>query len=406
MTRRVWLPAAALLAACAGPPATTPHPAPALILVSIDGFRADYLDRGLAPNLAALAARGVGARWLTPTFPTKTFPQHYTIVTGLHPSRHGIVANAFVDETDGARFNAFDSAVAGQPRWWGGEPVWVTAERQGVRAGTVFWPGSDYAIQGVRPSRYRPYDGRLSDSARVDTVMAWLALAADRRPRFLTLYLSGVDDAGHDHGPDSPQAAAAVRAADAVIGWLVERLERRGMRDAVNIVVVSDHGMAATSERRLVFFEDFVDSSLVRAIESGALLTLQPVGVSADSLLALLSRAPHMRVFRSDRAPAVWRYPDGPRVPPLVGVMEEGWVATTRDALARRRNRYNGGDHGYDPAAPAMRALFVAAGPSFRQGLTAEPFGNVHVYELLCAVLGLDPAANDGSLDSTRALLR
>lgn len=396
-----------LAASCGRPAGTAPATVPALILISLDGFRPDYLDRGLTPNLAALAARGVQARWLAPTFPTKTFPQHYTIVTGLHPSHHGIVANSFVDRTDGARFRYTDTASALLPRWWGGEPVWVTAERQGVRAATMFWPGSDAVIAGVRPSRWKRYDGDVPDAARVDTALAWLTLPAADRPRFVTLYFSDIDHWGHETGPDSPQLNDALRDTDAVLGRLVRGLERFGLLDRVNLVVVSDHGMTPTSERRLVFLDDYVDTTAVRMVEGGPFILLQPArGSSPDSLLAQLAAAPHLRLYRSDRTPPQWRYGDGPRVPPVVGVAEDGWLLTTRSALARRRNRYNGGDHGFDPASPTMRALFLAAGPSFRRGQVAEPFSNVHLYELLCAALGLVPAGNDGSLDSVRALLR
>jgi predicted AlkP superfamily pyrophosphatase or phosphodiesterase len=402
-----WLaPALLVLAACGGPPrAATPRAARALVLISIDGFRWDYLDRGITPNLTALAARGVRAR-MVPTFPTKTFPQHYTIVTGVHPGRHGIVGNNFVDASDGARFRFSDSTSARQSRWWGAEPIWVTAERQGVRSASFFWPGSDVEIAGVRPSRYKNYDGSVPDSNRVDTVLAWLSLPLEQRPRVVSLYFSEVDSWGHERGPDSPELERALRAVDTMIGRLVVGLARAGLGDQVDVVVVADHGMAPTSERRVVLLDDYADTNLVRLIEAGALVLMETRGVTADSVLRLLASAPHVTLYRRDLLPAAWRYPPTSRVPAIVGVAEEGWTFTTRAALARRRNRFNGGDHGYDPALRSMHVLFVAAGPSFRPGVVAEPFTNVHVYELLCAMLGLRPAPNDGSLDSVRALLR
>lgn len=405
--RRPWLLALGVLAACGGTPRPAPEEAPALILISLDGFRPDYIERGRTPHLSAIAARGVRARWMTPTFPTKTFPQHYTIVTGMYPSRHGIVGNAFVDSTDGVRFRYTDTTVF-LSRWWGGEPIWLTAERQGVRAATLFWPGSDVAIDGRRPTRWKRYDGDLPDTARVDSVLNWLAEPGERRPRLVTLYFSGIDHWGHETGPDSPELNAELPRTDSVIGRLVHGLERLGLTARVNLVIVSDHGMTPTSERRLVFFEDYADSSLARVVEDGPFITIAPSrGVSADSALAALSRAPHVRLYRSDRTPLEWRYRAGsPRIPAIVGVAEDGWRLTSRGALARRRNRFNGGDHGFDPASPTMRALFIAAGPSFAEGRVVGPFTNIHVYELMCAALGIRPGANDGSLDSVRAVLR
>jgi len=399
--------AAALVAACAAPRAPSPETAAPLILISIDGFHPDYLTRGLTPTLASLAAHGARARWMAPTFPTKTFPQHYTIVTGLYPSRHGIVANSFVDERDGGRFGYWDTTVAFLPRWWGGEPIWLTAQRQGLRSGTMFWPGSEAEIDGERPSRWKRFDIAMPDEARVDTLLAWLALSPAERPTMLTLYFDGVDHWGHETGPDSPQLDGALRRADAALARLLDGLARLGLRDRANIVIVSDHGMIATSERRLVFLEDYVDTAVVRFVESGPFITLAlRASANADSVLGLLAAAPHVRLYRSDRAPAAWRYPPGPRVPPIVGVAEDGWLMTTRARLARRGNRFTGGEHGFDPASPGMRALFVASGPAFRRGAVVEPFSNIHVYELMCRLLGVRPAPNDGSLDSTRAVLR
>jgi predicted AlkP superfamily pyrophosphatase or phosphodiesterase len=347
---------------------------------------------------------------MTPTFPAKTFPQHYTIVTGLHPSHHGIVANTFTDRTDGARFVAWDSLVVRQSRWWGGEPIWVTAERQGVRAFTLMWPGSEATIGGVRPSRWKPYDRAFADTARVDSVLAWLALPPASRPRFLTLYFEEPDWTSHEAGLAARATDSVLARLDMLLGRLTRGIERLGggLADAVNLVVVSDHGMAGTALGRIVLLSDLVDTAQVAVQELGPLILLDPrPGVNADSLLARLRRRPHLNVYRDSATPAAWRYPAGPRVPRIVGVPDEGWLLVLDSAALRRRQRRPvGGEHGYDPAAPAMRALFVAAGPAFRQGLVAEPFTNIHVYELLCRILGIRPAPNDGSLDSVRAVLR
>lgn len=383
------------------------QPPQTVVLVSLDGFHPDYLRRYRAPNLVALAARGVQARWLTPAFPSNTFPNHYTIVTGLLPAHHGIVDNHFVDPADGVRFR-YSAGDARQARWWRGEPLWVTAEHQGVRAASFFWPGSDLDDPARRPSRYQLYDGRVPDPDRVDTVLAWLDLPVAERPRFITLYFSDVDHFGHQDGPGSPEVAGAVALVDSMIGRLMEGIARRRLDNVVNVVVVSDHGMAATSRDRVIVLDDFLDRERVNAISLGSTIQLRPAtrnGLPADSIASTLAGVPHLFVYPRAATPERWRYRDNPRVSDVVGVAEAGWLLSTRAALASGRWA-SGGSHGFDNADSTMRALFIAAGPAFRRGVVVEPFQNLHVYELVCRVLGLRPAPNDGSLDSVRTLLR
>jgi len=377
-----------------------------VVLISLDGFRPDYLERHPAPNLRRLAARGVRARWMLPSFPTLTFPNHYTIVTGLVPAHHGIVGNTFVDPSDNVRFRYSDTAVALLPRWWGGEPLWVTAVRQGRRSASFFWPGADAEIAGVRPTYWKKYDGRVPNHVRVDTVLAWLGLPADRRPSFVTLYFSDVDTEGHAHGPEAPETAAAVARVDSMIGRLVEGIAALGMSDQVNLVVVSDHGMTPTSNERRVVLDDYLDRNSVNAVSLGQFISLIPLDGDTARVLRALARAPHLAVYAADRTPERWRYRDNPRISPVVGTAESGWTLTTRAALSTSSRGADGGAHGYDLTDTLMRATFIAAGPAFREGHVAEPFGNIHVYELICRILGLTPAANDGALDSVRALLR
>lgn len=396
----------------AGRPGSLQRPDQAVVLVSLDGFHPDYLARFPAPNLRRLAEGGVRARWLAPVFPTLTFPNHYSIVTGLLPTHHGIVGNHFVDPDDGARFRYSDSSVVRQSRWWLGEPLWVTAERQGLRAASFFWVGSEAEIGGVRPSIWKPYNSRVPNRARVDSALAWLELPADRRPRFVTLYFSEVDHVGHESGPDSPELAAAVARLDAVIGRLVSGLERQGLAASVNLIIVSDHGMAATSPDRVVVLDDYVGRGTVDAVSLGAFVALRPRGgagagaapSTSAAVAQALAGAPHLHVHERDQTPERWRYRDSRRVTEVVGVPDAGWLLNARSAN-RPGNAGSGGAHGYDNADSTMRALFIASGPAFRRGVVTEPFSNLHVYELVCRILGLTPAANDGSLDSVRAML-
>lgn len=397
---------AALLAGC-GTRTTgqrAPAPGPIVVLVSLDGFRFDYVDREPTPHLKRLAASGVRARWLTPSFPTQTFPNHYTIVTGLTPARSGMVNNTFIDPVHG-RFRYTDTVNASRPVFWQGEPIWVTAERQGRRTAAFFWPGTDVAIGGVRPGRWKRYDGDVPNADRVDTVLAWLGLPERDRPQLVTLYFSDVDHFGHEIGPDSPELKAAVAEVDAMIGRLVAGIEARGLRDRVNVIVVSDHGMIPLSNDRVVRLDDYLDTATVQVINLGQFIALAPRDGDTSALLRRLLPVPHARIYRADSTPERWRYRGNPRIAPVVGVMDAGWTLTTSMWLARQR-RPLGGGHGFDPADSLIKATFIAAGPAFRRGVMVEPFTNIHLYELMCAILGLAPAPNDGSLDSVRAVLR
>jgi predicted AlkP superfamily pyrophosphatase or phosphodiesterase len=405
--RRVFvlllLPLLLGLASCQTPP--PPAPAP-LILVSIDGFRWDYLEKYQPPTLLSLAREGVRAERLNPSFPSKTFPNHYTLVTGLRPGRHGIVANWFRDPALGGEFTMASRETA----WWsGGEPVWITAEKQGVRTACLFWPGSEAELQGRRPSLYQPFDKKMSANERVDRLLEWLARPAGSRPRFLTLYFDHVDDAGHNYGPDAPETRAAVAQADAAVARLLAGLARLGLRETANLVIVSDHGMAATSTDRVIFLDDLMDLAQVQVEATGPYAGVRPKpGVTAAELAARIrARAPaRVQVFLREEMPARLHYNHGERIPPVLLLTETGWCFEQKAGWPALRARYKRGNHGWDPATPDMGALFIGHGPAFLPHTVLPAAENVDVYNLLCATLGLTPAANDGTDALARAALR
>jgi predicted AlkP superfamily pyrophosphatase or phosphodiesterase len=404
--RRVLIPLLPILLGLVSCQTPSPPPDGPLILVSIDGFRWDYLEKFDPPTLAHLAAEGVRAGRLNPSFPSKTFPNHYTLVTGLRPGRHGIVANSFHDPDLGDNFTMARTEAA----WWsGGEPVWITAEKQGVHAACLFWPGSESELQGRRPTRYLPFDKKMSPTARVDRLLDWLAVPAADRPRFLTLYFDHVDDAGHNHGPDAPETREAVLAADASMARLLAGLERLGLRDSANLVIVSDHGMAATSAERVIFLDDLMDLSQVEVEATGPYAGIRPKpGTTAAELVARIrARAPaNVQVYRREEMPGRLHYSRGDRIPPVLLLTESGWCFEQKAGWPALRARYRKGNHGWDPAAPDMGALFIAHGPAFRAATRLPEAENVDVYNLLCAALGLTPAPNDGGDALARAALR
>ncbi len=397
---------AATLLACATFRAA-PAPDHALILVGIDGFRHDFVARAPTPALDRLAAAGVAAERLIPAFPTKTFPNHYTIVTGLYPEHHGIVANNMYDPVFDAFYALGDREAVEDGRWYGGEPIWVTLERQGGTAATFFWPGSEAAIGGRRPTYWKLYDGEVPNEHRVDQALAWLDLPPARRPDFLTLYFSDVDDAAHRNDPDSaPEVGEAVARVDAMLGRLLDGLERRGLLAATDVIVVSDHGMAATSPERAIAIDDFVDLEVAKVVDWNPVLAAWPAADRVEEVYAALAGAhPHLAVYRKSEIPEALHYREHRRIPPILGIADEGWSVTSRGYLAERGERLRGGNHGYDPRLPSMGALFLAAGPSFRRGERVAPFENVHLYELMAHVLGVEAAPNDGDLEAVRHLL-
>ncbi|MUV14022.1 ectonucleotide pyrophosphatase/phosphodiesterase [Noviluteimonas gilva] len=389
------------LAACASTP--RPGDAPPVLLVSIDGFRADYLDRGITPNLSRIANAGVRADGMRPSYPSLTFPNHYTLVTGLRPDRHGVVHNTMRDAQLGA-FKANNEAQASDARWWNGaEPLWVTAQKQGLATATMFWPGSQAPIRGVRPTHWRAYDSAVPDDARVDQVVEWLS---EPRIRFATLYFELLDKTGHDFGPDSPEMQRSIAQIDASIGHLLDQLQARGLRDRINLVIVSDHGMADVSPGHVVAIEDMVDAHDAEVVSTGQVVGFAPKrGHAAAAERQLLGRHAHYECWRKSELPQRWHYGTHPRVPPITCQMDEGWDAILRDAVARRP-AHPRGSHGFDPDLPSMRALFIAQGPAFVPGVRLPLFDNVDVYPLLARLIDVPPGEHDGSADVFTPALR
>ena len=403
MRRLLPLAPALLLAACATAPASPPATAssvearaPVTILVSIDGFRPDYLDRGATPALSSLAAGGVTGP-MRPSFPTKTFPNHWTLVTGLVPDRHGVVGNVMEDA--GRPGETFTMATE-DPFWWNAaEPIWVTAERAGIRTATEFWPGASVGwggtmnkarhnevTGGTRPADWHAFAQAVTADQRVGAVVDWMRRPAATRPRLVTLYFDDVDSAGHDGGPDAPEVAVALAKVDAAIGRLVADL--RALGQSANIVVVSDHGMAPTSSDRVIALDRLAPPADYRVVESGPYATIVPVsGREAAVSKALVRPHPHMTCWNKADIPARFRFGRNPRVAPILCLAETGWLAMKTAPTSA----FRGGNHGYDDRAPEMRALVVANGPAFRPGIRLAEFPNTDVAPLLRTLLDLPP---------------
>jgi predicted AlkP superfamily pyrophosphatase or phosphodiesterase len=376
-----------------------------VILISFDGFRWDYPDREVSPHLSALAARGVRADGLIPSFPTKTFPNHYTLVTGLVPDHHGMVANAMWDPVFEARFSMSNRDEVQDGRWWGGEPVWVTAERHGMATAPMFWPGSEAEINGVHASHWLPFDGSMPHAARVEWVLRLLDLPEDERPSFLTLYFEETDIIGHNSGPDSEEILGAISSVDAALGLLVEGLQSRRLLGRTDVVVVSDHGMIPTSQDRVMFVDDYVDLDTARPVDWNPVLALWPDEEDLTAVYEALREAhPHVSVFLKDSIPDRFEYGSHRRVAPIIGMADEGWTITNHRYFDEAPEWADGGNHGFDHEAGDMQGIFVAAGPSFRKGARVPAFRNVDVYPLLMRVLDLPAAPSDGDLSRVEGI--
>lgn len=374
---------------------------PAVVLISLDGFRREYLEWHSPPTLLALAADGVVADAMIPSFPTSTFPNHYTIVTGLRPQNHGLVNNTMYDPVFDATFSLRNEGPR-EDRWWGGEPIWSTAEKQGVKAAAFFWPGTEAEIAGVRPTRWMRYDGSVPYAVRVDSVLSWLSLSEGERPRMITLYFEEPDHTGHADGPTAQSVRGAVLKADSAVARLVDGLRQRGLFDTVNLVVVSDHGMVEAAPERTLYVSDVLDTAAFHVVTGGALFMGWSRTGDNAGMVAALRRLPHLSAWLREDVPARLHFSNHRRITPVVAVADEGWVISAN----RTWRASGGGRHGYDNALPSMRTIFIARGPEFRSGARIPEFNNVDVYPLLARVLGLTPAPNDGSLAIIGAALR
>jgi hypothetical protein len=381
---------------------------PIVVLIAVDGWRWDYLERLPVPTLRELARRGVRADRLLPVFPTLTFPNHYTIVTGLRPAHHGIISNTMLDARIPGRFTLSDPKITANPAWWDGEPIWHTVTRQGLNSATMFWPGSDVAIGGRYPTYWRPFVDELPAAERTAQAIEWLRLPDPDRPSLVTLYFSDLDTAGHDFGPDSPEVAAAAALIDAEVARLVKAVGGFGLESRVHWVLASDHGMAPLSGDRQIVLDEYIAPSALQIVDLGPWLTFNPVSLSVDAAYeALVNRHPHLRVFRSQDLPARYGLAGHPRLAKVVGLADEGWTVTTRERLAQRDwNRPWGGAHGFDASFQSMHGLFIAAGPRLQEGVRLPELENVHLYPLMCELLKIEPAPNDGDPAVARAWLR
>uniref|UniRef100_A0A1D1YHB4 Ectonucleotide pyrophosphatase/phosphodiesterase family member 3 n=1 Tax=Anthurium amnicola TaxID=1678845 RepID=A0A1D1YHB4_9ARAE len=388
----------------ARPLAKLPHPV--VLLVSLDGFRFGYQYKAAAPNIRRLVANGTEAEeGLIPVFPTLTFPNHYSIVTGLYPHSHGIVNNYFVDPADGDVFNM----ASHEPKWWLGEPLWETAANQGLKAATFFWPGSEVpkGAWTCPPRLCQHYDGSVPFDRRVDTILGYFDLPGGEVPAFITLYFEDPDHQGHQVGPDAPQITDAVARMDLVLGRLISGLEKRGVFEDVTIMLLGDHGMVGNCDTKMIYLDDLapwiqIPRNWVQS-HSPVIGIRPPPGVSNSDVVAKMNEGlasgkvengKYLQMYLKEDLPGRLHYSGSDRIPPIIGMLAEGFKVELKRS---KKKKECGGSHGYDNAFFSMRTIFVAHGPQFEKGRKVPSFENVQIYNLVTTILNLRGALNNGS---------
>ncbi|MEO6314066.1 MAG: ectonucleotide pyrophosphatase/phosphodiesterase [Chitinophagaceae bacterium] len=378
---------------------------PYVILISADGFRYDMAEKYQALNLLRMRDAGVGAAYMQPSYPSLTFPNHYSIITGLYPAHHGIVDNTFYDAQRKERYNMNNKKMVRDSSWYGGTPLWVLAEKQQLLSASFYWVASESNIQGTRPTYYYDYNEKVGMDARINTVKNWLSLPADKRPHFITFYYPEVDHAAHTYGPDSQEAGAAVQLVDQSIGKLVAAVD--ALQLPVNFIFLSDHGMTTIDTAVTLPLPTAVDTSKFNVPWGDALVHLYAKDKQdiKPAYQAIKKQAIDFDVYLTNKTPKRWHYRTKDDRFNRIGDLL--LVPKLPKSFNISRRKISPGKHGFDPAIPDMRATFIAWGPAFKNHLEISGFENVHVYPLVAKILGLDYSEHiDGRLKVLKNILK
>jgi alkaline phosphatase D len=365
-----------------------------LVVVSMDGFRWDFPEYYHTPVLDSIEQFGVRAKSIVPCFPTTTFANHYTMATGLYPDAHGIVSNSFFAPELNERY------VVGDSKFYNGEPIWVSAEKQGLKTAVFFWVGSEAAVQNIRPTYWKKFDSRIPYEQRIDTVVHWLSLEDPERPNLVMLYFEEPDLLGHKKGLDSIVMKPMIQYLDSLIGVLTAKLNQLPIAENIDLIVMSDHGMAQLSENKIVLLNQLVDTALIEFSEGyNPVLNIKTKVGKTDEVYEKLKQSEHLQVWKHGELPEYLHYGNNPRTLDLTVCANDGWsIYWSWESRVQ-------GAHGYDFRNSDMHAIFYAIGPSFKKSYKKESFQNIHLYSLMAKLLAIDPAKNQGKLDSISDLL-
>lgn len=379
---------------------------PYVIFVSFDGFRWDYLNRNLTPNLEKIRNEGISTLSLQPSFPSKTFPNHQSLITGMYPAHHGIIANTFINPFDKNLFRMKDTNSVRDSRWYLGEAFWETAERQGIKTACYFWPGSELTLNYRHPSIFKTYNSKRNYEERIEKVVEWLKLPPEEKPHFITLYFEILDDIGHSSGPNSNEINEAIKKADDFVGLLINKLDQIKMKDSVNLMILSDHGMTEVSNEKVINIESILAGYNCQFGEEGPNMMLFPQKDQVKEVYNVLKKNENnYKVYLREEIPSYFHFSDHPFISPIYIIGDLGWNLVTnrwkKDGYSTK------GNHGYDNHEVDMHGIFIASGPNFKQGYKTGTIRNIDIYPVLCKLFNIIPRANiDGKLDNVEFLLK
>ncbi|CAH2245795.1 bis(5 -adenosyl)-triphosphatase ENPP4 [Pelobates cultripes] len=368
-----------------------------LILVSFDGFRADYLSKFSLPNLQEFMKEGVLVEEVKNVFITKTFPNHYSIVTGLYAESHGIVANQMYDSENNKTFN---TSTYKDSFWWDqATPIWLTNQLQGRKSGSGMWPGTDLINHNFTPSYYLNYDPNVNFSERVNNLTNWF-MKPDNPINFALLYWHEPDSSGHRYGPDDASNMSKVLSAvDENVGYLMSKLKEFKLWDTVNVIITSDHGMAECSKDKVIKLDDCISRDKYILVDSSTIGAVLPVGDPQDVYTKLKNCSTNMQVYLKKDIPDHYHYKHNSRIQPILLVADEGWFIVQNGSLKTL------GNHGYDNRLPSMHPFLAARGPAFQKNYKISTINMVDIYPMMCHILGLKEMPNNGTLSNTKCLL-
>jgi predicted AlkP superfamily pyrophosphatase or phosphodiesterase len=379
-----------------------------VIMISFDGFRWDYTNRGLTPNLDFIKENGVHALSLKPCFPTKTFPNHYSIVTGLYPENHGIIANNFIDPITNEIYKISDTSAVRNPKWYKGEAIWETAKRQGIKTASYFWPGSEVNLKYRRPDYYEKYEHLRDYDKRIEGVLDWLKLPINQRPKFITLYFDAADTYGHKYGTNSTELNNILMRLDSLVGKLFTGLKKINLYDSTNIIIVSDHGMTDVSNDRIINIEEILEGYNPKLWDYGPVMYVFPDENNAEKIYnKLKSEENNFKVYRKEEVPEYYHFSKSYLIPEIILVAEPGWSLITNKELNSYGNLNSRGQHGYDINYIDMHGIFFAIGPDFKTAYTCGTINNIDICPLLAELLGIYANQKiDGKLDNIKFTLK
>ena len=378
------------------------------ILISFDGFRWDYSNRGLTPNLDFIKENGVHALSLKPCFPSKTFPNHYTIVTGLYPQNHGIIANSFTNPFTDQKYSLYDSTKKNNAEWYKGEAIWETARRQGVISASYFWPGSELNIDYRRPNYSKKFIYTTPYDDRINGAMEWLQLPYEKRPHLIMLYFDATDTSGHNYGPNSQEVNQSIAMQDSLLGKIFLGLEKLNLRDSTNVIVLSDHGMTELSPDRVINIDKLLAGFEFKSSDKGTMMFIYPNEEEKIKVHQQLKKSEkNFKTYWKKDLPTHLHYKDNPNVADIVLIADLGYSLFDAKDVEKYSIKFPLGNHGYDPTYLDMHGIFYAIGPNFKSGYTCGTLNNIDIYPLLTKILRIFPNNNiDGKLERIEFLLK